>query len=457
MTSSAVTRSFRIRLTLLCAAVFALFFAAFYFVSRAYLQRIELESSECRFLERAKDVRFRVETFLDFNGYTEIRQLYTDDGDDSQHPILARGESFLYVFVMDVNGFVVLHSDRSQEGTRLSAFRQDTGVSVREEIQHSHVKVDGVLRQVHDVSVPLALAGLTQGVLRVGYLHTDQLPPHETAVVARTTRNHALVVLAIFLLLAVALVWRLSSVLARRHEAETQQQRQNNEQQLELIGAGIVHEVKNSLNGIKMNAQLLQDQLTRVSGDVRDAFSKKVERIQHEATRTGDMLSEFLSYTKPAEFTPAPLNIAALLDDLAHFFEPECHKRRIQLRCECGPGLTGVFADEQQLRHGISNLLWNAIQAVDMDGWIALKGEHAGNRVCISVADSGGGMSPEEADKAFEVFHSTKPQGAGLGLSIVRRVALDHGGPVTLDNRTGDGCTFTISFPNELRNSYRGR
>jgi len=139
--------------------------------------------------------------------------------------------------------------------------------------------------------------------------------------------------------------------------------------------------------------------------------------------------------------------VAALLDDLAQFFEPECRQRNIVIRQACSEGLTNVYADEQLLRHGISNLLWNAIQAVGSDGEIILNGKRVQDKAHISVSDSGGGMDAETARKAFDVFYSTKPKGIGLGLSIVQRVATMHNGTVQIDNRPGTGCTLAIQFP----------
>ena len=219
-----------------------------------------------------------------------------------------------------------------------------------------------------------------------------------------------------------------------------------NEKQLALIGVGIAHEVKNSLNGIAMNAQLLQDSFEQLPFEEKGKYLKKIDRIQKESARTGKMLNEFLSYAKPGKFTPKPVNIFTLLGDIAKFFEPECRTRNIKLDFRCSRELTNVNADEQQLRHCISNLLWNAINAVDTEGEILLEGESHKNKVVIKITDSGGGMDSETEDRAFELFYSTRRQGAGLGLSIAQRVAKSHGGKITFENRKGEGCTFILTF-----------
>ena len=79
-------------------------------------------------------------------------------------------------------------------------------------------------------------------------------------------------------------------------------------------------------------------------------------------------------------------------------------------------------------------------------GQILLEGELQKNKVIIKITDTGGGMDSETEKRAFELFYSTRAQGAGLGLSIARRVAESHGGEITFENREGEGCTFVLAF-----------
>jgi signal transduction histidine kinase len=153
-----------------------------------------------------------------------------------------------------------------------------------------------------------------------------------------------------------------------------------------------------------------------------------------------------LSYAKPNKFNPLPVNIFAMLEDISKFFEPECFARNIKLKFVCSKNLTNILADEHQLRHCISNLLWNAINAIKKDGEMLLEAKTFKNKVVIKVTDNGGGMDSESEKHAFDIFYSTRPQGAGLGLSIAQRVAKSHGGKLTFENRKGEGCTFILTF-----------
>jgi len=435
------SRKTRVKLTLLCAAGFLFFLAVFQFASKQYLRYITTQAEKNYFISRALRMRYKFDAFLDAYGYSDIDQLKLPQSDHSKF-YFTHGEDILYIILSDLNGFVIVHSDRMQEGSRIKI-----NETTKSRAENSSVKINGVIQNVCDVTLPFVFNGSTQGVLKVGYLRQGVRPAFDTEIIIREALKYTYIVLLIFIILAVVLIWLVSFFLERRAKKFNREQQIANRKQLEIIGAGIVHEVKNALNGIKMNIQMLQEQFDKLPIELKNSFSKKAERIQKEAARTSEMLSEFLTYAKPGRFEPKPTNLSALLKEIAQSFEPECKKRNINLICECMPGITSIIADARQLRHGVTNLLWNALEAVNADGKIILRGEIIDNKVKISVEDTGGGMNSETEKKSFDVFYSTKPQGAGLGLSIVKKVADSHNGNVVLENNYGIGCKISIVFP----------
>jgi len=439
--SSAFTRAMRIKLILLCAAGFFLFLSAFKFMSRQYLHHVKEQTNKKYYIALAGNYKLRINNLLDFCNYNNIDQLKLSA---SNYKKLPSGGGVLYAVLTDLNGFVILHSDSSQEGSRIKIMNK-LSESVA---KNKDLNINGTVQQVCDVLLPFVRHGNTQGVLRIGYVKKIIKPPISyPEIITREAIKYAYLILYIFIALAIVLIWCVSLFLEHLANKINREQQKTNHRQLEIIGAGIVHEVKNSLNGIRMNIQMLQDQFEKLPSDLRKSFSKKAERIQREAGRTSEMLSEFLTYAKPGRFNPAPTNFPALLNEISQSFEPECKKRRIELTCECSSEMTSIIADSQQLRHGITNLLWNSLEAINEGGKISLKGELSNNKVQISVEDDGGGMNSETRQKSFDVFYSTKLQGAGLGLSIVKKVAISHGGEVMIYNTPGQGCKFTIIFP----------
>lgn len=216
--------------------------------------------------------------------------------------------------------------------------------------------------------------------------------------------------------------------------------------QLATVGAGLAHEVKNSLNGINLNAQLLKESL-KDSG-ASESQIKKLERIEREAHSSGEMLAAFLSYAKSGDFAPKEVNLSSLIIELGQFFTEAGEKENVKVSYSSDNALQSVLADESSLRHAITNLMWNAVQAVSQAGGgnVALKGAAKGGLIEISVEDDGPGIPKEKRGKIFEAFYTTKEKGAGLGLAVAKKAAQSHGGKLELKD-TQKGCLFVLSFP----------
>ena len=151
--------------------------------------------------------------------------------------------------------------------------------------------------------------------------------------------------------------------------------------QLATVGAGLAHEVKNSLNGINMNAQLLKESL-KDSG-ASESQIKKLERIEREAHSSGEMLAAFLSYAKSGDVAPKEVNLSSLINELGQFFTEAGGKENVKVSYSSDSALQSVLADESSLRHAITNLMWNAVQAVSQAGGgnVELKGAAKGGLI----------------------------------------------------------------------------
>ena len=119
---------------------------------------------------------------------------------------------------------------------------------------------------------------------------------------------------------------------------------------------------------------------------------------------------------------------------------------------DLAPGIPPVRADSVILRRVVENLVTNAAEALDGAGGrigitTRLESNGDGRVVRIAIRDSGCGMSREELDRAFEDFYTTKPNGTGLGLSVVRRLVGDLGGTIRVETAPGQGSTFTVEIP----------
>ena len=420
---------------------------AAYYGANAAARRIRMNAVERTCLERTLRVARDVEAYLRASGcesWAAFREARQQRGTALS---FTASRELAYAFLTDPQGVIIIHSDVSQEGARVESHganeKRGTNAPV---VTRMMVSVGGAVKEILDVGVPVRMEGGGQGVLRAGFEVSAAL----TGVAGDLEAALRAITMPVVGLLGIgmlAIAWAGSGAVVRALERETEAFRRSVEREVEVIGAGIVHEVKNALNGIHMNAQMVQEVCGTLPEGVRERVMKYTGRILHEAGQTGRMLNEFLSYAKPAAYAPAATNVVALLEDVAQFFEHECRRRGIRVKCETEAVLSSVRADEQLLRHGLTNMMWNAIQAIEQNGEVILRGKKEGGDVTLAVSDTGGGVAREIEGMIFEVFFSSKPGGAGLGLSIVQRVARAHGGRVELENRPGQGCTFTLRFP----------
>lgn len=419
-----------------------------YFGMRAWSERLRHAAAEEYCVERTVRAAREIEGHLRSMGYEDWEAFETGRGEGGGGGLrLSSGGEVAYVFLVEPGGRIVAHSDASQEGTRVGGgVGEWCGRCERPVVRRLQVRTGGGVREVVDVGMGVKLGQDAVGMLRAGF-DLETVLKYMPLGLTRELQKAVVGVVGLLGAGTLGTVWWVVGRLTKRVRREAEGLRREAERQMEVIGAGIVHEVKNALNGIHMNAQLISEFSEGLGDAERERLAKYARRITHEASRTGTMLNEFLSYARPAAFKPVLTNVAGLLEEVAQYFEHECRRRSINLRWEVGAELSCVRVDEKELRHAVTNLIWNAIDAVKEGGEIWLRGRREGKELVIEVSDTGGGIPLEIENRIFDVFFSTKPQGAGLGLSVVQRVARMHGGRVVLQNRPGQGCTFALRLP----------
>jgi len=124
-------------------------------------------------------------------------------------------------------------------------------------------------------------------------------------------------------------------------------------------------------------------------------------------------------------------------------------KKDIKVQTELDPALPETSVDPDLLRRALSNLVLNAIDAMPRGGELTIRTRPQGDRIEISVSDTGSGLTPEECDRLFTPYYTTKQHGTGLGLAIVQSVVSDHGGKISVESAKNKGTTFRIELPGE--------
>ncbi len=253
---------------------------------------------------------------------------------------------------------------------------------------------------------------------------------------------------------AMAMIYDLTAI----KRLEQNVQRADRLSSLGTLAAGMAHEIKNPLVSIKTFTQLL---LSRYDDpDFRATFS---EIVPHEVERIDSIVLRLLDFARPKPPRFEFHNLRTVVEDVLALVDNELRKGCVTVRKEFPEEYIEIRGDEQQLHQVFLNLVLNALDAlreteggnltvrVDYDrAHLRPNGQlpfQETDVVRVSFSDSGCGMSSENLQRIFTPFFTTKPNGSGLGLSVVHGIITEHGGEIDVDSVPGEGTTFTVTLP----------
>ena len=224
-------------------------------------------------------------------------------------------------------------------------------------------------------------------------------------------------------------------------------------EQLRICGemaAGLAHEIRNPLAGMKVSIEVLLSELTIDERD-RDILRKVIEQIRNIEL----LMKNLLNYARPVAAQPVRFDVNKVLEKTIYFVEkhPSFNSGNPRKRIvkELDENLPAIVGDPQQLQQVFLNLLLNAADAISDGGEIAVKtyADEEGKSVVIELHDTGKGIAPELQEKIFLPFFTTKGKGkgSGLGLAVSKRIVEEHGGTIQFANNSSGGVTFTIMLP----------
>lgn len=233
---------------------------------------------------------------------------------------------------------------------------------------------------------------------------------------------------------------------------------------LNQITAGLAHEIRNPLAGIKASAQVLEEGM-----DANDQRHQLTSRITKEIDRIDNLLKKFFNFARPSEPHFANHNIAAIIDNVCLLIAPQFRNNNVSLAKDFSIQAPQVYVDENQIEQVLINIFLNAVQAISGSGAVAVKtntnvvyengdagiGEKKikatrnGREpsVFVEITDTGCGISRENLDKLFSPFFTTKRGGTGLGLSICRQIIMVNNGAIDIRSEEGRGTTVILTLP----------
>jgi signal transduction histidine kinase len=241
----------------------------------------------------------------------------------------------------------------------------------------------------------------------------------------------------------------MTAKLGRARELENQLHQAEKGAVVGRLAAAIAHEIRNPLNYINLTLDHLRSSFAPSDPDKRAAFVKLADQLKMEVARINRHITDFLKYSRPSKLDLQKLDIRAEAEDALRLIEVRADECGIKTSIiQQGP-LPEVMADRESLRSVFTNLVINAVEAMDGEGGsISIKlSNPETNAVKVEITDSGRGIAAQDISKVFEPYFSTKETGTGLGLAIVKKAVDDHGGTISVVSKEGSGTTFTIILP----------
>jgi signal transduction histidine kinase len=213
------------------------------------------------------------------------------------------------------------------------------------------------------------------------------------------------------------------------------------------LASGVAHEINNPLGGMQNAVRAL------ARGDLSPEKAEQyLELVADGLSRVEETVKKFLSFT-PRHVEPRPTDLGEVVKKTVLLAEHRVSRAGIALEVAAGPGPAVVFGDPHELQQVALNLLLNAVDAVAEAPAPRIEVSVLPGReeVVLEVRDNGVGMSPEEQDRCFDLFVTTKDvgEGTGLGLAVVHNIVTNHGGRIEVESERGQGATFRVHLPAE--------
>ncbi len=213
------------------------------------------------------------------------------------------------------------------------------------------------------------------------------------------------------------------------------------------LAAGVAHSIRNPLTSVKMRLFSMES-----TGGSSESEREDLKVISEEIRHIDGILRNFLEYSRPPRLRMQKVSPSEVVDMALNLLKQRLDSYGVEVRLSRQSWLPEIYADPDQLKEALVNLLVNSSEAMGYGGLIVIREEEVvdepwGRKVVIRVSDNGPGFPESIQGELFEPFFTTKEEGTGLGLTIAARIIEEHGGKLELSSREGEGAISTISLP----------
>jgi signal transduction histidine kinase len=216
------------------------------------------------------------------------------------------------------------------------------------------------------------------------------------------------------------------------------------------LAASLAHEIKQPMTAATVNAKACARWLSRDPPDATEACNAAAHMVA-DVTRAADIIDRVRSLYRRDAPERGRVDLNEIIREMVVLLHDTANRNYVSIRTRLDAGLPTTTADRVQLQQVVMNIMLNGIEAMkDTGGELTVTSNMTEDgQLLISVSDLGIGLPADQAERIFEAFFTTKPQGTGMGLSISQRIIESHGGRLWADARTGRGATFQFRLPSD--------
>jgi signal transduction histidine kinase len=234
----------------------------------------------------------------------------------------------------------------------------------------------------------------------------------------------------------------------------------NSIEYISQLTGGLAHEIRNPLSTLKVNLQLLSEDVRELGDPEDDRIRRSVLRIarmQDEVNRLRDILDDFIQFVGHHQLNLQSSDLNQQIDQLVDFYEPQALANQVRMFKQYSSEPLSCMIDRDLVKQALLNLFINAQQAMPEGGDLMIRTSRQGEWARVEITDTGIGMPEEIRSKIFDAYFSSKKGGTGLGLAMTRRIIEEHHGNIEVHSEPGKGTCFVISLPMEAADTTGGQ